>query len=274
MANQDPENFVSLSDFMGLNPGEGDRMLNDTMQRGPGGGVSMDSIQHNADSHYSSAKDGPQDGGVFDRTGAAVKSGTASYGEFMQGLNDPEARQALLEKAYGGRGNGLDSALAGGGGGLGAANQNWGAFQDNINGQMQRAGDRKTDDMSMRKQYADQAAAAEAKRQSDLAAKNAYDKERLTYLSHPRNGTYGSEVNPTGTGAPGKATYDENGQRHNASGNVDSWLANKGGRNPDGTINYAKLNADWKTADDKATATKAAQDKRKSDAGIWGFLQQ
>lgn len=110
-----PSNFVSFADYAGLNQQAGQQML-DRATSGAGK-LRADAVSA-SDAHYNAARaaGNGETGGVaeFERTGEQARKGLASYGEFMQSLRDPGARQALMEKTYGkGAVSALDSALAG-----------------------------------------------------------------------------------------------------------------------------------------------------------------
>ena len=105
--------FVSFADYLGLNDEAGQQMLNRSMEQG-------NKLRGEADAagqaHANFAKEAGSPGGEaqFQRSGEVARSALASYGEFMQGMADPAARQALMEKTYGkGAVSALDSALAG-----------------------------------------------------------------------------------------------------------------------------------------------------------------
>lgn len=109
-----PEDFVSFGDYLGLNDEAGQAMLKRTMaEQSPGMGI--DRLRQLSEAHYNQAGDvGIGGDAAYQRTGDALKKGMASYGEFMKGMNDPAARQALMEKTYGkGATSAFDSALAG-----------------------------------------------------------------------------------------------------------------------------------------------------------------
>ncbi len=109
--------FLNWSDYMGLNSEAAEAMGQRTMVQGT-------KLRGDADAAISqryklsrAAGEGSEaDGVAYDASAEKVRTGLASYGEFMKGMSDPAARQALMEKTYGkGAVSWLDSAMAGGG---------------------------------------------------------------------------------------------------------------------------------------------------------------
>lgn len=107
----DPNSFVNFSDYLGLNEGVGDAMRQrlEANYKGP----SENDIKGYANAELVGIDNG--DVGTYQTNKDAVRTGTATYADFLGGMADPAKRQALLEKAYGGNVNSFDSALAGAG---------------------------------------------------------------------------------------------------------------------------------------------------------------
>lgn len=107
----DPNSFVNFSDYLGLNEGAGEEMRAkmDAGYTGP----REEQLTALEQQHFHDA--GANDPAQYATSGEAVRKGLASYGEFLQGMADPTARQALMEKTYGkGAVSALDAAIAGG----------------------------------------------------------------------------------------------------------------------------------------------------------------
>jgi hypothetical protein len=122
----DPSNFVNFSEFMGLNDEAGQEMLRRTMAQG-------DPLRAEAEAattaRFNAAKGGTE---AYAASGERERKGLASYAEFMKGMNDPAARQALMEKVYcKGAVSALDAAFMGGasGGGMEAAQKEFRSTQ-------------------------------------------------------------------------------------------------------------------------------------------------
>ncbi len=127
----DPNGFVSFADYLGLNDEAGDQMAQRALGSRAG---ELGDIQATADAHFKTSHDAGAgvNVGEWNRLGEATRTGLASYAEFMEGMQDPAKRQALLEKTYGrGAVSWLDSAVAGagrGGGQIRGAQQSFDKF--------------------------------------------------------------------------------------------------------------------------------------------------
>ncbi len=175
----DPNSFVSFADWLGLNNEAGQEML----QRTSAGGQKLRADAMSAsDAHYAASR-GAGEGGAgaqaqYDRTGEATRKGLASYGEFMQGMADPGARQALMEKTYGRGVTRFDSLLAGaaGGGQLAKDQQQFQTDRSNIEARGMDADQR-------RDRYSAQTADRKAGEAQDLARRqteaDVREKDRL-----------------------------------------------------------------------------------------------
>ncbi len=171
--------YVSFADYLGLNDESGRAMLEKTLEGGQG---QLDGIQRSADAQLGAAGGAGRGqaagrGGrtAYDTSGEAVRTGLASYGEFMKGMNDPAARQALMEKTYGkGAVSWLDSALAGGSGGLARAGESFGKFSRDIGAVGARASQRKGDVERIEADYA-----ADAARNEKLRAERKAEFEKI-----------------------------------------------------------------------------------------------
>ena len=113
-----PSGFVNFAEYLGLNKEAGEQMTERLMGEG---NKLRDEANANADAHLNSARAAGEGsaGGEESYVAAGERSrvGLTSYGKFMGGLNDPAARQVLMEKLYGkGSVSWLDSALVGGAG--------------------------------------------------------------------------------------------------------------------------------------------------------------
>jgi hypothetical protein len=105
----DPSSFVGWDEYMGLNQGVGDSMSEGLDAQG---NKLRSAAVDAGNAHYGAARNGGA--AEFARTGEQARKGLASYGEFMQGMRDPAARMALMEKTYGkGSVSALDSAMVG-----------------------------------------------------------------------------------------------------------------------------------------------------------------
>lgn len=163
----DPNSFLSFSDYLGLNPGVADEMRKRTNAnyKGPREeelmGYADDNFAHAGFAGSSQASAGGAfsgtvtdqygiesggeyradeavgDGGQYDATDERIRTGTASYSEFLNGMASPADRQALMEKTYGkGRVTSWDSAMIGDGEGVNGA-------RDKIEAVKNYTGDRK-----------------------------------------------------------------------------------------------------------------------------------
>ncbi len=121
----DPGNFTSFSDYLGLNQEAGASMrqaANDSY-KGPREQQLGDLEQQHVKAAGAAGWGAPGSLANSQALGESVRTGMASYGEFLKGMADPAARQALMEKTYGkGAVSAMDSALTGNGGGMTAAN--------------------------------------------------------------------------------------------------------------------------------------------------------
>ncbi len=111
----DPSGFIDFSTYLGLNDEAGQQMLASTDAEGE---RLRNEAETASNAHLTAAQGAGygEAGGEahFQATGESARKGLASYGEFMKGMADPAARQALLEKTYGKGGvSWLDSAMAG-----------------------------------------------------------------------------------------------------------------------------------------------------------------
>ncbi len=214
MPNRDPENFVSFSDYMGLNDQAGKDAMARLMASKTGTDADPEKVRANALAHEGMAQEqgyganttqsdgninpslaGVTDvsGGAYDSTAAAASSGLTAYGDFIKAAGDPQARQAAMAKLYGGNFNALDSDVAGTGGGaqVAAEKANAGDLASFVNrrmegadnyfkaGQTQRTSDDKwaADDKVRRQQQYDkqqEAAAASEKKRQDDMARSYY----------------------------------------------------------------------------------------------------
>ena len=98
-----PSNFISFADYLGINEEAGQQMAERTLENS-NGGMTPQQMQEMAEKHYASARnagDSDKDGGVYKNTYETTQQGLASYSAFMKGMNDPAARRATMEKAYG-----------------------------------------------------------------------------------------------------------------------------------------------------------------------------
>ena len=115
----DPSSFTSFQDYLGLNDEAGQQMLDKSMGEGDklrAGAVAASDAHYNAARASGEGRVGGEE--AYQRTGEQARKGLASYGEFMQGMADPAARQTLMEKTYGkGSISALDSAVTGASGG-------------------------------------------------------------------------------------------------------------------------------------------------------------
>ena len=106
----DPSDFTSFADYLGLNDEAGRAMLERTKASHSG---DEQNIQNLAQTRLANDR-----AGYGRNTGdtRAIQGATASYGDFLKGMADPQARQALMEKVYGkGAVSGMDSLLGGAG---------------------------------------------------------------------------------------------------------------------------------------------------------------
>ncbi len=116
MSDDRPSDFISMSDYMGLNA-EDVRMMEERMMAE--GNKLRDTAMGDSAAHYSAAEKAGlgEDGGqaAYEQAGEQARVGMASYSEFMGGMSDPAKRQALMEKVYGkGAASWMDSAMMGG----------------------------------------------------------------------------------------------------------------------------------------------------------------
>lgn len=109
----DPSTFVNWNDYLGLNEGVGETMANRTLEE-------ADKLQADAraaaDARFGAARGAGETGNLkaYEAAGEKSRKALASYGEFMQSLKAPAARQALMEKVYGkGSVSARDAAMMG-----------------------------------------------------------------------------------------------------------------------------------------------------------------
>lgn len=148
MSSDNPSGFLNFGDYMGLNA-----EATDAMQRrvGAQGDKLRDSALRAGDARYGAARSGSLK--EYERTGEAARQGLAAYGDWAQGMVDPAARQALMEKTYGkGAVSAMDSAM------MGNASSNARDFdqtQQQMNAQGTRADERYSVDTKLRGQQAE-----------------------------------------------------------------------------------------------------------------------
>lgn len=151
MANRDPENFVSFDDYMGLNDSAGQDAMAKLLASKAGTESDPEKIRQMAQMHNQMAGEAgygglggagtDPTGGAYANTQSAATSGLASYSDFIKGLDDPQARQAALQKSFGGRASALDSMVAGnaGAGELIDARQGLGQLSSYVSGKFDSA---------------------------------------------------------------------------------------------------------------------------------------
>ncbi len=106
-----PSSFVSFADYLGLNDEDGQLMLEKTLAPAE----KMRDDAQGAMEEQNSVANTWSAGEKFDAAEEKARAGLASYGEYMQGMSDPAARQALMEKVYGKSSvSRFDEALMGG----------------------------------------------------------------------------------------------------------------------------------------------------------------
>ena len=202
----DPESFVSFADYLGLNSGAGQQMLDRTME---GGNKLRDEAEAASQAHYGAARaagNGEAGGeAAYARTGEQARKGLASYGEFMKGLKDPEARQVLMEKVYGkGAVSRWDAALMGGEGSgrIAQGQKDYQGMQTRFEGRDIDADARKgryaaqTAAQNAEQVRSDQQRAAERKRLGDISAVNREREEWKKINDHEDTFRQGGKTTP------------------------------------------------------------------------------
>lgn len=101
-----PEDFVSFDDYLGLNQGAGEAMSNQLMSEGD---KLRDEARAATDARFAAAKGGSD---AYAASGQRETKALTSYGDFMQKMKDPAARQAAMAKVFGSA-NRFDAALTG-----------------------------------------------------------------------------------------------------------------------------------------------------------------
>jgi hypothetical protein len=155
--------YLDWQTYMGLNAEAGQAA---GQRLGTQGAKLRGEAEAAGNAHYGAAREG---GAQFEQTGERARKGLASYSEFMQGMADPAARQALMEKTYGkGAVSAIDAAMTGGGNYKGDFQK----FQNGQESQGMRADERRGD-------YGRRdAISADAQAQEQVRQQGVYDKNQ------------------------------------------------------------------------------------------------
>ncbi len=159
--------FIDFASFMGLNEGAGKQILEKTLNEG-------EQKRAAAERANEMVGEGAQteDAGAFDALKEKARTTLSDYSSFMARMNDPAARQALIEKAYGrGSGGWLDSAVSGGGSGRKYLDQQTGNFKEK---NLQYG----ADGVEANKRFANYGAEQSVKRTRDVQIKESEDLQR------------------------------------------------------------------------------------------------